>query len=70
METNQFTLTTYNLKLITFFSLELSSLISLINCSSGFTLLLRHKADAQNLQRGIRFNPAAGEMKECYLTIT
>ena len=30
-----------------------------INRSPGFTLLLRRKAAAQNLQRGIRFNPAA-----------
>ena len=30
----------------------------LINSSPGFTLLLRRKPAAQNLQRGIRFNPA------------
>ena len=50
---------TYNLQLITYNFLGLSAVVFQLSCSSGYSLLLRHKCFAQKLQRGIRFYPTA-----------
>ena len=40
---------------------------TLFSSCSGYPLLLRHKATAQNLQRGIRYYPAAIGQQDFYL---
>jgi len=42
--------------------LGLSAIVFQLSYSSGYSLLLRHKTNAQKLQRGIRFYPAAREL--------
>jgi len=59
----------YQIDELTNYFLGLLAVVFRLSCSTGYTLLLRHRCFAQKLQRGIRFYPAASVLLKEYLQV-